>query len=311
MKIYGIDFTSAPSPKKAITSAECTLSEKGLVLERLGRLTSFEEFEAFLRGPGPWVAGMDFPFGQPRTLIENLDWARTWDGYVSVVTGMAKSQFADALTSYCHGRKKGDKHHLRLTDRLAHSRSPMMLYRVPVAKMFFEGAPRLLLAGVSIQPCHVRVTSRLVVESYPALVARRWIGHRSYKTDTPKQQSLERQSAREEILRGLRSDDVKMHFGFDVHFNHRDAGVFLQDGSGDQLDALLCAIQAGWAYSQRDRNFGIPRDCDRLEGWIVDPLLAEAEQPSTNSDTNARISAGYQLFRGSWSACRIALQLWS
>ena len=295
MRIYGIDFTSAPNAKKAITYAECTLSGKGLSLECLGRLTSFEEFEALLREPGPWVAGMDFPFGQPRTLIENLDWSRTWDGYVSVVTGMAKSQFADALTNYCHGRKKGDKHHLRLTDRLAHSRSPMMLYRVPVAKMFFEGAPRLLQAGVSIQPCRVRADSRLVVESYPALVARRWIGHRSYKTDTPKQQSLERQAAREEILRGLRSDDVKMHFGFDVYFKHRDAEVFLQDGSGDQLDALLCAIQAGWAYSQRDRNFGIPRDCDRLEGWIVDPLLAEAEQPSTNSDTNARIYGVYKV----------------
>src|SRR5688572_4028859 len=105
MKIYGIDFTSIPSPKKAITYAECTLSEKCLVLERVGSLTSFEEFEGFLRKPGPWVAGLDFPFGQPRTLIENLDWPRTWDGYVGVVTGMAKSQFADALTNYCNGRK--------------------------------------------------------------------------------------------------------------------------------------------------------------------------------------------------------------
>jgi hypothetical protein len=273
MKIYGIDFTSAPSSKKAITYAPCTLSEKGLFLETLGRLTSFEEFEQFLSQPGPWVAGIDFPFGQPRTLIQNLGWPQTWDGYISYVAQMTKSQFVDTLTNYCHDRNKGDKHHLRVTDKLAKARSPMMLYRVPVAKMFFEGAPRLLKAGVSIPRCCVRDDPRLVVEAYPALVARRWIGHRAYKTDTVKQQTLARRSAREEIVRGLCSMDTKTHFGFDIQFSEEDANTLMEDSSGDQLDAFLCAIQAGWPYSQRDRNFGIPIDCDPLEGWIVDPSL--------------------------------------
>ena len=274
MKIYGIDFTSAPRSKKAITYAQCNLSEKYISLERLGRLTSFEQFEDFLSEPGPWVAGIDFPFGQPRTLIENLHWPRTWNGYVSLVASMTRPQFVDTLTNYCSGRNKGDKYHLRVTDRLARSRSPMMLYRVPVAKMFFEGAPRLLKSGVNIQPCCIRDDPRLVIEAYPALVARRWIGPRGYKTDTVKQQTSERQAAREEIVRGLRSTDANMHFGFDVHFSDEDAKVLVQDDSGDALDAFLCAVQAGWAVSQRDRNFGIPGDCDPLEGWILDPMLA-------------------------------------
>ncbi len=274
MKIYGLDFTSAPSSKKAITYAQCHLSEKRLSLERLGRRTSFEQFEDFLSEPGPWVAGIDFPFGQPRTLIENLHWPQTWNGYVSLVASMTRPQFVNALTNYCSGRNKGDKYHLRVTDRLARSRSPMMLYRVPVAKMFFEGAPRLLKSGVNIQPCCIRDDPRLVVEAYPALVARRWIGPRGYKTDTVKQQTSERQAAREEIVRGLRSTDANMHFGFDVHFSDEDAKVLVRDDSGDVLDALLCAIQAGWAVSQWDRNFGIPGDCDPLEGWILDPMLA-------------------------------------
>ena len=274
MKIYGVDFTSAPSSKKAIAYAQCTFSEKGLSLERLGRLTSFEEFEGFLREPGPWVAGIDFPFGQPRTLIENLHWPQTWNGYVSFVASMTKSQFADTLIDYCNDRGKGDKHHVRLTDQLAKSRSPMMLYRVPVAKMFFEGASRLLQAGVSIPASYVRADPRVVVEAYPALAARRWIGRRGYKTDAVKQQTGERQAPREEILRGLRSRDVSLHFGFDVYFSDEDANVFVEDASGDALDSLLCALQAGWAYSQRDRNFGIPHDCDPVEGWIVDPVLA-------------------------------------
>ncbi|MES9967114.1 MAG: hypothetical protein ABW074_07580, partial [Sedimenticola sp.] len=48
----------------------------------------------------------------------------------------------------------------------------------------------------------------------------------------------------------------------------------VDDPKGDGLDALLCAVQAAWAWSRRDRGYGIPDDVDRLEGWITDPALA-------------------------------------
>jgi hypothetical protein len=271
MKIFGLDFTSAPSLKKPITYAQCRLNEDCLSLETLGGMASFYEFETFLCQSGPWIAGMDFPFGQPRRFIENIGWPRTWKDYVDLVSKMTRLHFVDALTGYCKDREKGDKHHLRQTDKLANARSPMMLYRVPVGKMFFEGATRLLKSGVSIPPCCVRADPRVVVEAYPALVARRWIGNRSYKNDAAKRQTVTRRAAREEIIHGMSSADMKIHFGFDIHFSDDQAKVFIQDGSGDQLDAFLCAIQAGWALSQRDHNFGIPIDCDHLEGWIVDP----------------------------------------
>jgi hypothetical protein len=63
MKIYGVDFTSSPGPKKAITYAQCRLTSNGLFFERLGALKSFLDFDEFLRKPGPWTVGMDFPFG--------------------------------------------------------------------------------------------------------------------------------------------------------------------------------------------------------------------------------------------------------
>jgi hypothetical protein len=44
-----------------------------------------------------------------------------------------------------------------------------------------------------------------------------------------------------------------------------------EDPSGDRLDALLCAIQAAWAWTQRDPGFGLPEHVDPLEGWIFDP----------------------------------------
>jgi len=271
MKIFGLDFTSAPTKKKAITYAQCSMGGDKLELQNLGKLTSFEEFEGFLDQPGPWVMGMDFPFGQPRKLIENIGWPRTWEGYVHHVVGMSKVQFVETLAKYRASRPVGDKQHLRRTDELANSRSPMMLFGVPVGKMFFEGAPRLLRSGACIQPCCVRNDPRIIVEAYPALVARRWVGSRAYKSDTRKKQTPEKRPAREEIVSGLRSSEAKIHFGFDIHFSESDAEAFFQDASSDQLDGLLCAVQAGWAYSQRERNFGIPTDCDRLEGWIVNP----------------------------------------
>ncbi len=277
MNIYGIDFTSAPGPKKAITVAKCRLEGVELFLEGLASLTSFEEFETFLHNPGTWVAGMDFPFGQPRKLVENIGWPDTWESAIQHVAGMSKTEFIQALESYCQRRERGDKHHLRITDRAARARSPMMLYRVPVAKMFFEGAPRLLKAGVSIPPCRVNDDTRVVLEAYPALIARRWIGQQSYKTDTPKQQTRDRQWVREKILSGLRSDASRSHFGFDVRIDDLAAAQMSRDGSGDLLDALLCAIQAGWAYTQRGQNYGIPAGCDALEGWIIDPFFSKYE----------------------------------
>lgn len=271
MKIFGVDFTSVPSHKKPITCAQCRLDESGLFLEASFPIRSFDEFEKFLRQPGPWVAGMDFPFGQPRKLVENIGWPLTWEGYVLHLSPLTKKDFDALLKTYRDARPSGDKQHLRRTDEIANSKSPMMMYGVPVGKMFLEGSRRLLDADVSVYPCRERNDLRVVIEAYPALVARRWIANRSYKTDEKKKQTPALRSAREKIVRGLLSKDTQLFFGFDVHLSSDHAENFINDGTGDQLDALLCAIQAGWAYTQREHHYSIPTDCDRLEGWIVDP----------------------------------------
>src|SRR5580704_3847370 len=132
MKTYGIDFTSAPGARKPITVAECSLQRKRLRLEKILSLTTHESFAEFLCHEGPWIAGIDFPFGQPRKLIENLGWPIFWRGYVGKVEKLTKEEFEMNLADYRRGRAKGDKQHLRATDIGANSRSPMMLYGVPV-----------------------------------------------------------------------------------------------------------------------------------------------------------------------------------
>lgn len=272
MKLYGFDFTSAPSPKKPITCAQCILDGDALHLEAITCLESFPNFEDFLAQPGPWVAGLDFPFGQPRKLIENLAWPENWAEYVCLIAMMTKGNFDSLLRKYRRGRSKGDKQHLRRTDELAGSRSPMMMSGVPVGKMFFEGAPRLLASGASILPCHPQNDPRILLEAYPGLVARRWIGNAGYKSDTKSKQTLDKQHAREGILRGLRSPEALDYYGFNIHFAPW-IERFIRDGAGDRLDALLCAVQAAWATTQPNADYGIPDSCDPLEGWIIDPLF--------------------------------------
>ena len=50
----------------------------------------------------------------------------------------------------------------------------------------------------------------------------------------------------------------------------------VDDLTGDSLDALLCAIQAAWAWRNRRQLFGLPRaGIDPCEGWIADPGAVE------------------------------------
>ncbi len=273
MKIYGLDFTSAPSPRKPITCAACDLQDTLLSVNNCLKLISFEDFEAFLRSDGPWLAALDFPFGQPRKLISRLGWPKTWEGYMQVITSMGKKQFEEVLKRYREGRSAGDKQHLRATDVLAGARSPMMLHRVPVGKMFFEGATRLFRSEVSILPCRPAEDSRIVVEGYPALVARRLIGKRSYKSDERARQSKDKEEARREIVRKLHSSEMSDYYGLRVEFSDEMGEKLVEDQMGDELDAVLCAVQAAWAWLQRESGYGIPDECERMEGWIVDPSI--------------------------------------
>src|SRR5215471_20336891 len=301
MNIYGLDFTSAPSRKKPITCAMCELTHNSLKLNECLKLSSFAEFEAFLCWGGPWLAALDFPFGQPRQLITSLGWHvldkfggpldksgvyNTWEGYVEIISSMGKKSFVEALLGYCANRPVGEKYAFRRTDVCAGARSPMMLYRVPVAKMFFQGSSRLLESGVSILPCRPTSDSRKVVEGYPALVARRWIGKSSYKSDDRARQTADKETARQRILCGLCSPELLNSYGCKLEMTGVQADAFVRDATGDDLDALLCAVQAAWAYLQRDSGYGIPPDCDRVEGWIVDPAMMNGKVRS-NRQTQA------------------------
>ena len=277
MRIFGLDFTSAPSRRKPLIVLRCALADGVLRVEADEVLTGFSEFEAWLETPGPWVCGMDFPFGQPKDLVEALGWPAGWEGYVEKVAHLGKEGFEDAIRADMASRPYGKKWRYRLADRRSGSSSAMMLFRVPVGKMFFQGAPRLLRSGVSVQPCRPNGDPRVAVEAYPAVVARRFLKREPYKRDgvpdTP-----ERKSGREKLVSGLGSEALRHAYGFTVAMDKVWRERFVEEPGADALDSLLCSVQAAWSYTRSKEGWGVPAECDLDEGWIVDPALLEEQR---------------------------------
>lgn len=267
--VLGIDFTSAPSSQKPIACARARFTGSALSLEELVHLHDFDAFEALLAMPGPWVAGIDFPFGQARRFVENVGWPDTWSGYVGEVSRLDRAGFRNVLEAYKRDRAPGDKHHRRICDILARSQSPQTLYGTPVGLMFYEGAPRLLKAGVHLPYNHDGDASRVALEAYPGIAARRLIGERSYKNDSKRKQTAEQHRARQELLACLTGEIGERRYGFSVAAPARLA----DDPGADDLDALVCAVQAAWGYARAHSQYGVPGNLDRLEGWIADPAL--------------------------------------
>lgn len=268
MTVYGVDFTSAPSRRKPIACVECLLEGTALRVTALHGWPSFEGFSTMLASPGPFIAGLDFPFGQARRFVETIGWPRDWAAYVGLVSTMTRAEFHETLTAYRLPRGKGDKEHRRQVDVATRAISPQKLHGVPVGLMFYEGAPRLLASGVTIPLLQHGDPRRIVVEAYPGVMVRRLIGSRSYKSDDRARQTADRLAARRDVMSRLKAEGGALH---GLTLEAPDA--LAEDASGDSLDALICAVQAAWAWRERRRNFGIPALADPLEGWICDPSL--------------------------------------
>ncbi|MGH8630175.1 MAG: DUF429 domain-containing protein [Burkholderiales bacterium] len=273
MHVLGVDFTSRPRQRKAITCVHAKFSEQTLHADRIERLEDFAAFAQLLARPGAWVGGFDLPFSLPRALVAQLGWPLEWRSLVVQVARLSRAEFRDLLDEVRRARPSGSKYLHRATDLPAGSSSPMKLVNPPVALMFYEGAPRLSASGVTVFPCAEGDPARIALEAYPGMLARR-ITRRSYKAEAIAEQTRARSSARGEILRALLARAREL-LGFEVKLHHAIERAARLDGSGDVLDALLCACQAAWGYARRSRRYGLPARVDALEGWIVGALPGE------------------------------------
>jgi predicted RNase H-like nuclease len=267
LRIYGVDFTCAPRKAKPITAATGRLEKSILTVEGIERLESFAAFEAFLARPGPWIGGFDFPFSLPRELVQDLGWPADWPALVAHCSGMDRPAFRARLDSYRASRPVGRKYAHRATDYPAGSSSPMKLVNPPVALMFHEGARRLLAAGIDVPILLRGDASRIALEAYPGLLARKQLGLRaSYKSDTRREHTPARKAVRRKIVAALKAGRP---LAIRVRMRPALERQAVNDGSGDLLDAVICAVQAAWGWTRRRAKFGLPAAVDSGEGWIV------------------------------------------
>ena len=265
MRIYGVDFTCAPRRAKPIAIACGVLEKNALRLEAIEAHESFAGFESFLARPGPWVGGFDFPFSLPQELVRDLAWPQEWQALVGHCAAIERQGLRKILDAYRATRPAGSKYAHRMTDGPAGSSSPMKLVNPPVALMFHEGARRLLAAGVNIPHLRATRSSKVALEAYPGLLVRRQLGIReSYKSDTKADHTAARRAVRRRIVDAMQAGRP---LGIELRMEKQLKCALAADGSGDLLDAAICAVQAAWAAGKP--RYGIPRHAPRGEGWII------------------------------------------
>jgi hypothetical protein len=271
MRILGVDFTSSASGDKVNHLVECELDGGVLRCASASRLGRAGQLEGLLRAGGEWVLGLDFPFGLPEQFVAGQQWPAAWHEYARHASRLDYGSFRATIEAFRASRPDGDKQPRRVVDRLAKSQSPLTTVRTPVANMFHVGVRYLLDAPCDVVPFRMTGAARVVVEAYPALVARQLVAGNRYKDGEPSQT----REVRDTMLRRLERGDLSRSYGLDVTMAPALREQALEDDMGDVIDSLLCAMQAAWAYTKRHAGWGAPAGVT-AEGWIVDPCLADA-----------------------------------
>jgi hypothetical protein len=246
MLIYGLDFTSAPRPRKPQVLARTHFEGQTWQLAGLLALPTWAAFEAWLQRPGQWQAGLDLPFGLPLAFLRAQGWENLpWAGYVAQVAARPFSDWAARIQAYSDSQPPGQKLPRRECDQLAGAISPLMLHRVPLARMFYQGAPRLLASGAEVWPLHPGEGRGVhLMEVYPAWAVSRalGLGRLAYKSEDKRQQTPAQARARAQIWAALAEALAAQGLRWRAPLEVQAAA--LDDPSGDSLDAVLAAYLA-------------------------------------------------------------------
>lgn len=236
-----------------------------LQLQQLLAFDTLDALEHWLAQPRQWIGGFDFPFGLPRGLVEALDWPRDWPALIAHYGALDRAEIRQRFAAFCASRPAGSKFAHRRCDMPAGASSSMKWVNPPVAYMLHAGVPLLLRAGACLPGLRAGDPQRVALEAYPGLLARELIGRRSYKSDTPAKQDSARLIARKDLVEAL--EQGRSRLGLRLRLSHAQRDQLVADARGDQLDAVLCLMQAAWASVQP--GYGLPDDLDPLEGWIL------------------------------------------
>jgi hypothetical protein len=239
-KLWGLDYTSAPTRRKPLCCMSGELGKASgalLKVQSLQRWEQVAQFEAALNQSGPWLAVLDLPFGLPRELVDRLELGADWASMAQRVSAWTRAQWVDQLRAFCAPRPAGQKFAHRACDRPAGSSPSMKWVNPPVALMLHSALPALLASGVHLPGLRSGDPQRVAIEGYPGLLARSVLGRRSYKSDDRAKQDASRREARGDLMQALLSPARSLGFKLDISEDLR--AQCMDDPCGDAMDALL------------------------------------------------------------------------
>ncbi|MFX8031910.1 DUF429 domain-containing protein, partial [Acinetobacter baumannii] len=85
-------------------------------LTGLTALDSLDAFSSWLAQPGPWLAGLDLPFGLPRELVLALGWPTAYAALIDHYAALSRAEIRDRFAAFCDARPAGGKFAHRACD---------------------------------------------------------------------------------------------------------------------------------------------------------------------------------------------------
>ncbi|MDX2065315.1 MAG: hypothetical protein SFX74_06190 [Fimbriimonadaceae bacterium] len=266
-RVFGVDFTSAPKPGHPIVVVEGQrLAARRWEFAPPVLLTDWTAFEQWLRLPGPWLAGLDFPLGLPAAFCDRCGWTD-----LAAIQAAVRAMTRDEWRDYVRQNPPRD---LRPDDAAWGGASPLNVVNPPVGLMYYEGARRVWDAGLALPGISPGDPNRVAIEVYPGAVAAELLPRSPHSRKSkpykgrPKGVRPEARAAhRERLLRALRGW-ARCH-GVEVEWSAETEAMAHGDDQGDALDALMAAAVTAWATDQP--RYGTPNPSDSRVGGIVMP----------------------------------------
>ena len=164
-----------------------------------------------------------------------------WSSYIKDINRWKLDGFEKKVKQFKAKTPNNAKEPLRLTDTMAGAESPLKFTQKQLAMQFYEGTNCLLKSGVSVLPCNPKKDTRVVLETFPDLVAQRFAVHDL----GARLKSVDIESLHKEIIKGLKTPEFERDFKFKIFLDDTLKLKFGGTGLGLAINRRFCLMMGG------------------------------------------------------------------
>lgn len=262
-RIIGVDFSGGAQAGQKIWLTVGRVEDDRLLIEECvrgaalpasnrDRTRCLAALRAFIRSAGNALIGLDFPFGLPRELITDKQWAAFIRSFPARYT--TPQDFRRACFAAAHQRELK-----RVTD--VETRTPFSPYNLRLYRQTYYGLRDVInplvrdqsVCVLPFQPARSGVPH--LIEICPASTLKRMKRYLPYKGH-----SSEQREARALIWRSLRREGLRLA--------DRLKPIVLADPEGDALDSIIAAWATYQARKAIEQGIDRAKPEYRIEGYV-------------------------------------------